>query len=219
MKLSLLLLLPAISSAFAPAATFRPRLITTTTSLDGDRTDATEAINAALEASKKYGSTSAEARTAWEVVEELDGNDDSAAYTGGVTDSDLADTTSDPAAAVLEYEEKISLLATMLETQKAKIESVKTLAQEIRAVKMTTSTGAVGRDSAQMRAALDDAKRVTEEGGIESPEAKLAWEAVEEIASGDLTEATKGSLDEECLTETIEACEALEELGKVLGKK
>ena len=39
------------------------------------RTDSSEAVKAALEASKQYGATSKEARLAWEAVEEMDSSD------------------------------------------------------------------------------------------------------------------------------------------------
>ena len=45
-----------------------------------------------------------------------------------------------------------------------------------------------------------------------------SWETVEEIASSDVSEATKGSLEEECLVEAIEACEAIEALQNALAK-
>lgn len=39
------------------------------------RPDATDAIQAALEASRKYGATSPEARVAWDAVEDMDARD------------------------------------------------------------------------------------------------------------------------------------------------
>jgi len=73
MKFSFSLLalgLPA-SHAFVPAAVARtPTFLASTT-----RPDATSAIQEALEASKKFGATSPEARLAWEAVEELDSSD------------------------------------------------------------------------------------------------------------------------------------------------
>ena len=44
--------------------------------LKGSQADSSEAISAALAASKKFGSTSKEAKLAWEVVEEMDASDD-----------------------------------------------------------------------------------------------------------------------------------------------
>merc|ERR1719297_152631 len=48
------------------------------------RADSSDSVRKALEASKKYGASSKEARLAWEEVEEIDSSDNSAAYSGGV---------------------------------------------------------------------------------------------------------------------------------------
>jgi hypothetical protein len=62
---------------------------------------------------------------------------------------------------------------------------------------------------------------MTEWWGIHSKEAKLAWEVVEDILSNDQSEVTKGpiSTGEECLVELTDACEAIEELDRVLFHK
>lgn len=64
--------------------------------------------------------------------------------------------------------------------------------------------------------ALAGAKEASDKFGATSTEAKLAWETVEDIAQDDSSEAMKSDLSEECLIETIEACEAIEELQRVL---
>jgi hypothetical protein len=53
---------------------------------------------------------------------------------------------------------------------------------------------------------------------LESSEAKLAWETLEDIAGNDSSAATKQAIDadEECLIEMMEACEAMEELNRAL---
>ena len=66
---------------------------------------------------------------------------------------------------------------------------------------------------------MDHAKEITEKEGVDSAAAKLAWEVVENIASNDLSEALKKPLDEECLVESIEACDALEELEEALYRE
>jgi hypothetical protein len=53
--------------------------------------------------------------------------------------------------------------------------------------------------------ALQEAKEATEKYGNGSKEAVQAWMTVEEIASDDMAEASAGTLDEECLIQTIEA--------------
>ena len=67
--------------------------------------------------------------------------------------------------------------------------------------------------------ALADAKEASEKFGPASVEAKLAWETVEDIAQDNSHEAMKNDLSEECLVETIEACEAIEELQRALYVK
>ena len=68
-----------------------------------------------------------------------------------------------------------------------------------------------------MKAALAAARAATEEHGKDSTEAKLAWETVEEIAAGASdSAASKLPLDEECLIELIEGCEALEKFKTAL---
>ena len=74
MKLSLSLGLLAVASVngFAPTS-FGVRSTTHLNSVG--RVDASDAIKAALEASKKFGVHSPEARMAWEAVEEMDSAD------------------------------------------------------------------------------------------------------------------------------------------------
>eukprot|EP00568_Trieres_chinensis_P012831 CAMPEP_0183293530 /NCGR_PEP_ID=MMETSP0160_2-20130417/2180_1 /TAXON_ID=2839 ORGANISM="Odontella Sinensis, Strain Grunow 1884" /NCGR_SAMPLE_ID=MMETSP0160_2 /ASSEMBLY_ACC=CAM_ASM_000250 /LENGTH=220 /DNA_ID=CAMNT_0025454661 /DNA_START=52 /DNA_END=714 /DNA_ORIENTATION=+ len=201
MKLSLLILSAASVKGFVPSASFR----SASTSLNGARVDPSEAIAAALEASEKFGSTSTQARTAWEVVEEMDSSDNSVAY----MPFDEA-----------EFDAKMSELAALIGAQKSQITRVKQLAREVRDIKVSSSAKVeVGptRTTPAMTEALNEAARVTKKYGVESPQARMAWEAVEEIASNDLSEATKPALrEEECLVNAIDACEALEELNDVL---
>lgn len=179
------------------------------------RIDSADAVAAALAASKEYGPTSKEARLAWEAVEEMDSSDNSNAYTGGVSDEEcLTDDFSIDACK--QYESRVSALAEILESQKATIESVKNLASEISALKISSPDVAKSIDSVELRMALESAKTASEKFGADSTEAKLAWETVEEIASSDNSEASKPSLYDECLVESIDACNALEELSRVM---
>ena len=104
-----------------------------------------------------------------------------------------------------------------MKEQSAKVQQVKSLAQDIKAMKMSSPESKKSPSSTQMTVALAEAKAFTEEHGIDSPQARTAWETVEEIASSDTNEATKPTLDDECLIETIEACEALTELERALA--
>ena len=68
MKLFLIAALVSSSAAFAPAPiSGRHSLALSAAGAD--------AIEAALEASKKYGPTSKEARVLWDIVEEMDASD------------------------------------------------------------------------------------------------------------------------------------------------
>jgi hypothetical protein len=69
MKLLLNFILVASTSAFAPPSQYRRA-----TALS-ERVDSSGAIQAALEASKKYGAASPEARVLWDIVEEMDAAD------------------------------------------------------------------------------------------------------------------------------------------------
>lgn len=118
-----------------------------------------------------------------------------------------------------DYDEKVEALSTLLKDQQDKISSIKALAEELRGIKLSKpSSGASSVDNPQMRDALKEAKEATEKFGMDSSEAKLAWETVEEIASSDVSEAIKGSLEDECLLDTIDACEAIEAMQTVLSK-
>lgn len=158
-----------------------------------------------------------EARLAWEIVEEMDASDNSAAFTGGVNEEECdVEATS---AECIEYGEKLAELQTLIADSKPVFDQVKTAAADIRAVKVSDAAPAVGRDSPQLRAAIKEAKAATKDFGVSSKEAVLAWETVEEIASADQAPALGGKIDDDCLVEAIEACEAIQELERVLDAK
>lgn len=95
---------------------------------------------------------------------------------------------------------------------------VKSLADQLKGVKLAkpTSSSVSGSEDSALKAALDDARSAAEAHGKDSIEAKLAWETVEEIAASNNLEATRAPLDEECLIELIEGCEALEKFKTAL---
>jgi hypothetical protein len=110
----------------------------------------------------------------------------------------------------------------MLTKTREEMEMVKQLAEELKGVKLATpvSRTAVPAYPADMKAALAAARSATEEFGVTSSEAKLAWETVEEIAASSTDdEATRAPLDEECLVELIEGCEALEKFKAALDTR
>jgi hypothetical protein len=167
------------------------------------RPDTTQYVAAALDASKTFGATSKEAQIAWETVEEMASSDNSSAYTGGTSS---------------EYSQKVAELTRMIDSGNApKLDAIKNLASEIAAIKLANPDRIAGADSPLLREALAIAKAATEEFGVESSQAKLAWENVEEIASASSAPAFGTNLIDECLVEQIEACEGLEELTRVLN--
>lgn len=73
MKVILLSLFPLAATAFSPAALFGVSRAAISTSLNVEiRPDTSDLVKEAMEASKKFGPTSKEARLAWETVEEMD---------------------------------------------------------------------------------------------------------------------------------------------------
>jgi len=200
------------AQAFAPCNSGRSLAFT---SLKVERGDSAEAVESALEASRKFGATSKEAMVAWDIVEEIRASDNSAAYVNSENDA-LSDPTKNK-----EYYEKFLELKKLGELQRDHIDSIKHVTNTIRAIKLSppesSSESTVGPHDEVLAHALSEARLMTENHGIASSEAKLAWEVVEHIASDDMTEAMKGSIGEEdCLIEMIEACEAMDELNRAL---
>lgn len=104
----------------------------------------------------------------------------------------------------------------MLTKTKAELDAVKNLADELKGVKLASPSGSVEvPDEEAMKQALADARAVTEEFGIDSIQARQAWETVEEVGES-YKATTRAPLDEECLIELIEGCEALEKFNAAL---
>lgn len=135
----------------------------------------------------------------------------------------------DTSRACQEYQAKLEELQRLV-TEIPKLERVKTLAEEIQAIKLrdpvaaaassaaSASGGSPAPDSPELRAALERAREISRQVGSDAPEARVAWEAVEEIASAGLGNAMGPRLDEECLVESsLQACLALEELSRVVN--
>jgi len=206
----LVLIYASETMAFAPqpyAFSFRPAPVAGNSVLY-ERPDASAAIAHALEMSKTFGPTSKEAALAWDIVEELDSSDNSAAFKESSETRVKYDKS---------FDDKLKLLSNILRENEDKVKKIKSLAQEIQAIKLVRPQASKpGPDSPQLVQALQEAKEATEKYGNGSKEAVQAWMTVEEIASDDLAEATSGTLDEECLIQTIEACEALEEINRIV---
>lgn len=192
----------ASANAFAPTPSFsRPSV-----ALNLERGDDSTAVQEALAASKNFGAASKEARVAWDIVEEIRASDNSMAFKNSAKDT-VADTT-----------EQWNELKDLAELQKSHIENVKLVTEQMRSVKLSPPPSQEHVQNPLLQEALTEAKLLTEKHGIESSEAKLAWETLEDIAGSDSSEATKAAIDadEECLIEMSQACEALDELNKAL---
>ncbi len=109
-------------------------------------------------------------------------------------------------------------LKQLAELQKSHIENVKLVTDQMRSVKLSPPPSQEHVQNPLLQQALTEAKLLTEKHGIESSEAKLAWETLEDIAGSDFSETMKAAIDadEECLIEMAQACEALDELNKAL---
>mmetsp|Transcript_40039 Transcript_40039/g.68304 ORF Transcript_40039/g.68304 Transcript_40039/m.68304 type:complete len:111 (+) Transcript_40039:722-1054(+) len=110
----------------------------------------------------------------------------------------------------------------MLTKTKDELDQVKQMAAELQGVKVATPVSSAATNpvaEAAMKSAVAAAKAAVEEFGEGSTEATLAWETVEEIASSSNSIASQPSLEEECLIELIEGCEALEKFKTVLDSR
>lgn len=91
------------------------------------------------------------------------------------------------------------------------------LAETLKMIKLSKPESATAPSSEKLTAALEDAKAATEEFGVTSKEARLAWETYEEIAASGNQNAIGVNLLEECSLEAgQEACRAMEELERVM---
>ncbi|KAG7354650.1 CP12 domain containing protein [Nitzschia inconspicua] len=211
MKTSLVFaIFAATTNGFAPISTTHRA-----TSLF-DRVDTSDLIKEALDISKKFGAASPEARLAWEAVEEVDASDNSVATKGSLADEcDIYDLSK----ACEEYADKMAELKSLIRAQTSTAAALKEMVSEVKKVKLTIPEVKPGMPSPQLQVALAEAKKITAEKGIDSPEARVAWETVEEISAADNSVALGAGLTaDECLVDAaVEACEALEELNRVMG--
>jgi hypothetical protein len=91
------------------------------------------------------------------------------------------------------------------------------LAETLKMIKLEKPKSATAPKSDKLTAALEEAKAATEEYGIASSQARLAWETYEEIASSGNDNAIGVNLIEECSVESgQEACKAMEELDRIM---
>ena len=124
--------------------------------------------------------------------------------------------------ACMEYSAKLDELDRLLKETKASSGSLN-MGDQVEPIKLAdVPQQKPGAASPQLQEALTTAKRMTDEHGIHSPEARVAWETVEEIASAsERNDALGGKMSaEECLVDVaMEACAALNELNRVMSSR
>jgi len=120
-----------------------------------------------------------------------------------------------------EYNAKMEELQKMIKAQAATATALKDMVDNVKKVKLAVPEMKAAPASPKLQAALAEAKKVTAEKGIDSAEARVAWDAVEEIAASDNSGALGAGLTaDECLVDAAqEACQALEELNRVMEEK
>merc|ERR1712154_93820 len=146
--------------------------------LMNSRVDSSDAVKAAMEASEKYGATSPEARVLWEVVEEMDASGrQSEAVKGSLEDECEINEDASITEACADYDEKMDELASLVSEYAPALDKLKELTKDLSNMKIGPSSSSSRKgDSPELKAAIA-------EFGVDSSEAKLAWETVEEVAS------------------------------------
>jgi len=170
-----------------------------------------------MEATERYGIHSPEARLAWEVVEEFDAStNDSAAYEardGGLSEDELI-------AAYNEVGKSMELMRDKRRRASASFkdnqELMRDVASELRAIKLSPPSKQPAPTIPGLWDSKLKARAFTQQFGATSPEARLAWEEVEEIAASGLENALQEHNDNNNLVQAAEACMALEELDRFL---
>jgi len=117
----------------------------------------------------------------------------------------------------MEYSAKLEELQDILNKQDPYITKLRALAGDLKELKVKAAPAQKAKDSPQLRAAVAEAKAASEKFGASSPEAAVAWEAVEEIAAADMSPALGGSLADECLVEALDACEAMDKFNQAIA--
>ena len=149
-------------------------ILSTTAHYGTVRPDASEAIADALRISEELGVTSKEARVAWDIVEEMDSNDSHAAYSSS---NDLV-----TSAGPQDYYDHIRSLSYLLEETSSKVTQMKQLVEQIKDMELKDpSLARIPDDTAgqQLKVVLADAKAAAEVYGRSSPEAKKAWDTLD----------------------------------------
>jgi len=218
MKLAAVLALAAFPSSLAFVV--KTPSSSSPSALYNSRVDTSELIKKAMEATKKYGAASPEARLLWEDVEEMDASDNSAATKGALDSECEIEEDASISDACADYDDKMQELSSLVAEYGPKLDKLKALTQDLSGMKLSGTKIKEG-DSPALKAAIAEAtaaaEAATAEFGASSPEAMLAWETVEEVASSGLGNAMGAGLDIECVIDSAsDACQALDELNKAL---
>lgn len=183
-----------------------------------------ENIRAAMEASERYGSTSPEARLAWETVEELDANANSFnAYQGNeeyrLSDEQFVQACREAQAFMELVLQRRGRTQNLLSNNNEQF--MKDVVAELQAIKLAPPEKQPAPQIPGLWDAKLKARAITQQYGVDSSEARLAWEEVEEIASAGL-ETAMGQQQQDPMSQqqrlgqAAEAYMALEELNRFL---
>ena len=134
-----------------------------TTTLQGTlRPDATTAISDALRISEEFGATSNEARVAWDIVEEIDSSDNSAAWGNAAFGSGGSDST---VTLNNDYFDHIRSLSYLIKDTSSKVSQMKQLVSQIKDMEITDpllSRVPDDEEGKQLKSSLANAKAAME---------------------------------------------------------
>jgi hypothetical protein len=189
------------------------------------------AVQEAMQLTERYGPTSPEARVAWDVVSDLEVAWEKEAASKVEQVVPPSSTHADQVQR--ELYEKLAEMHSVMKEQGPRIQRMEAIMEEIKAIKLpvvgkntdSASRGAENSKNSEINAALElalqNAKRAEIEYGAESPEAKVAWSEVEEVANAKRRKKENATGHrifnaEECLlledVFSASTCEALAEL-------
>lgn len=139
--------------------------------------------------------------------------------TAGSLDTEC-EVSEEPSAECLDYArflDQLTILRDSMAAAQQKTGKTSRLIDALKNIKLSQPSSGAASNSPELAKALQEAKAATEQHGITSPEARLAWETYEEIASSGTENAYGINLAEECNIESgQEACKAMEELERVM---
>jgi hypothetical protein len=169
-----------ITAAFhsiAPRTTTRSTITTAAISVLQARPDSSAAVADAFRISKEFGSTSKEARLAWETVEEMDAADQSPAM---MATANTAAPLTEHDIQSKEYKVQMMALNRLLTDTKEKLSQIKTLASNLKELDIEDPTlSKLPATASGLKTVLQEAKAASEVYGPESKESVAAWNEVD----------------------------------------